>query len=325
MSSDYRKRAEALGLAGAPDVVQFRDAVQKIEALTAEKVRDTTSKFTVDKAVEYIELRVFPGERDVSDAHVQHLVDEINSGRFNWDVVIMARAELRGVTYKINGQHTAWARLAVPDEPSPVVREIVYRVDSDEQLKALYATFDRAKPRSDTHLTRLELLGTAAADGLAPRTVTRITPGFKLWKYPVREQYARVGPAEIAAVVNQQYAKLFNLVGKFYATFDKNGLAVMERSPVVAAMFETFDRFPSVAPAFWRDTIDGTNLVKSDARWHLRRYLETSTLGKFSNVPGVKIVNTEEMYLTCLAAWNRWRKNEEVKLLKPLDKRTRAV
>jgi hypothetical protein len=325
LSTEYRKKVESLGLHGAPDVVPFRDAVYKIDALDAEKVRDGAVVLTTAKAVEYIELRVFPGEREVSDTHVQTLVDEMNRGRFNWDVVILARAELRGVVYKINGQHTSWARLALPDEPSPSVREVVYRVGSDEQLKALYATFDRAKPRSDTHLTRLELLGTAATDGLSARTITKVTPGFKAWKYPNREDYRRVGPAEVAAIVNAQYPKLFNTVGKFFAGVDVAAAPLADRSPVLAALFETFDRFPSLAPEFWRDCLEGTNLVKTDARWHLRKYLEASSLSRKGSNTDKKIVTNEEMYLTCLAAWNRWRKNEEVRALKPLEKRSRAI
>lgn len=321
----YTGRVSRFGLRNAPAVEANRPMVHQLDPLVAEVIFDRRVPFTVERAAEYINLPVFPGERDVIDAHVQKLVDEMSRGRFNWKIVTIARCQLGATTFKINGQHTSWGRMALPSGDSPEVREVAYRVGSAEQLKALYATFDRAKPRTDAHLTRLELLGADAVDGLWAPTVGQLAAALRFWRFEKGEDYKRCGPAELAAIVNEQHASLFNLVGRFFQSLDVTSMPRVKRQPVMAAMLDGFHKVPTIAPAFWKDVAEATNLVKDDARWHLNHYLNNTAIQRSGANTVKKIVASEEMYRVCVAAWNRWRAGEKVALLKPTARRQKSL
>jgi len=319
-----RQDLESRGLKNVPQISAEGEFAIPLEELNARVVSDRSLLFTEDEAIKYIELPVFAGERDAGDSHVQYLYDEMLRKRFNWDAVTLARSDFGSDCYKINGQHTSWARLWLPrDYPSPRVRAVHYAVDSESQLKALYSSYDRAKTRSDLHLTRLELVGSDAVAGLNKNTVTRLPPGVRFWLFATRSQQKACGPAELAILITRDHAALFRLVGAFFETLDRPALELMCRQPVLAALFATFDRVPTVAPLFWQDVADGTNLVKSDARWHLRHYLTTTCLSRSAANGGKRGVDSEEMYRMCIAAWNKWRENATVQALRPSSKRVK--
>lgn len=322
---EFKDRAEELGLSNIPNVQIGRPVIVTVEEMAAEILNDRKVDFTVDRAVDYINLPVFPGERDVVDSHVQFLLDEIQRGRFNWNIVIIARCDLDGTTYKINGQHTSWARLGLPEKSDiPKVREIHYKVQSITALKALYSTFDRAKARTDPHLTRVELVGTAATDGLHYRTISRLAPAVRFWLYPARDEYRRIGPAELASLIANDYCVLFNTVGRYIQTLQgKTADARVLRMPVMAAMLDNFAKVPTVAPDFWTDVAYGTNLVKTDARWHLVDYLDKVAISSAGSEK--RSVSGDEVYRYCITAWNRWRKGEKVQTLRPTAKRVRSA
>jgi hypothetical protein len=324
--SQFNEVVAKYNLKDAPSIAANLDGEIPVDALGVTLVSDRLIDFTIPQAVRYIELPVYQGERGVDQRHAQSLVDEMARGRFNWTIIIVASCllETDGVTYKINGQHTAWARLDRPYEPSPKVREHQYKAPTVEALKALYGSFDRNKPRSDTHLTRIELVGEAAVKGLKAETITAVTRGLRFWLFE-GEAFKRVTPAVLAATITDRYANLFNTVGTFFQNIHGDKNPILKRQPVMAALCATFDKVPTVAPLFWRDVAEGTNLTKGDARWHLCQYLNKTALVASRRQQSAKVVDPEEMYCVCLSAWNRWRDNEQVQKLQAPTKRPRPA
>jgi hypothetical protein len=324
----FRARAREMGLKRPPSVTTDRVGIVALDELDIEKVSDRRVPFIEGRAIDYIELPIFPGEREVNESHVQFLYDQAKARRFNWDLVQIARADFEGKTYKINGQHCAWMRLAlgVLDE-EPHVREIHYRVSTLGQMKTLYGTFDRAKPRTDPHLVRVELVGTPAAEGLTARAVSRLAPAFRFWKYGDSEDARRCGAAELAAMILADHAQLFNTIGHFVYSIqgDKVAMNRIDRMGVLAAMVDNFARVPTIAPEFWVKVAEGTNLEKDDARFQLMRYLDSVAMQRSGANSTKRVVDPEEVYRVCISAWNRWRSGEKVNMLRPTAKRMKSA
>lgn len=150
--------AESLGLRNLDTVVpqittaMVEDAIA-VPKLAAEVISEKKVTLNRAKALEYIDLPVFPGERQVVEGHVQFLHDEMRKGTFNERLVILSTGLMSSVTYKVNGQHTCWAMLFMPPSYSLQVTEL-YRIcivawnrwRRGEQVQVLKPTKERLKP-----------------------------------------------------------------------------------------------------------------------------------------------------------------------------------
>lgn len=316
MSMKKPVTAEMLGLHNNPDskipqIVRGNLDVPKIPRLNVEVLSDKSVLLDLTKAGEYIDLPVFAGEREVSDHHVQFLYDEMRVGNFNPSLVIIATAVMQGVVYKINGQHTCWA-VAFMDSTekgySIQVRELRYRATSKEQLKKLYSTFDRIKPRSDKHLVRVHLAESTTVEGIWANRIGTLVSGMRTWLYTTYSDRNRITPEQLAADVEKRSA-LFSQVGLFTQPYH-SGNPTSGRNAVLAACFATFDKVPTKAAEFWQPVFDGLGLdSKSDPRWKLRELLLSVSLRK-AVTRATRVMDSEEITNCCLLAWNKWRKGE---------------
>lgn len=300
-----------------------------ISELQFRKLSDRRIPLGPKRAEEYIDLPIFEGEREVSENHVQTLCDAMREGVFLSDSVTMATATLNGKEYKINGQHTSWAVIYMQKiKPgfSLNVREIRYEVDSDEQLRLLYSSFDVNKPRSSGHLTQVNLAGTAELSGFSTNIKSRVISGFKFWKWGAmkgkRAASSRQTPAQIAAVIREGYLPLFATVCEQFA---KHGADYnLLRGPAVAAMFETIHKSKAKAIEFWDVVATGLGLEdKSDPRYVLREWLQRNSL-KDNRVRQKASATPETMYRCCIQAWNHWRAGNPVEHLKTTKERVSA-
>lgn len=287
--------------------------VPSMAKLKATVTSDKTVTLDHQKAIAYLDLPIFPGEREVADSSVQLLYDEMRKGTFNSLLVILSSAVLSGVRYKINGQHTCWAVLAMPPSFSLQVREIEYRTTNDEQLKLLYSTYDRLRARSDTHITKIFLAGTPLTEGLWMSEIPRLVSALGLWNLN-DNQRRRVSPEQMITAIQRDHSEVFRRV----ALYRQNNFQAppVKRQPVIAAMFATFEKLPTKAEEFWQPVLDGTHLSsKMDPRWQLRDLLNsTSIRGSQSTARAGRIMSAEDLYRTCLLAWNKWRKDEPVRV-----------
>lgn len=278
------------------------------------------------KAAAYIELPVFPGEREVSDPHVQHLYDEMTRGSFNPLLVILSSCEFQGVIYKINGQHTCWAKFYA-EGYEPKVREIKYKVQTAEQLRQLYATYDRGKARSDAHLTKIELSNNVQLHGVPDRVLGLISSAMRFWTFNETGDRSRSRPQDIAALIGDKHLNLCLAVGNFIAANvgNKPETSWIRRRCVVAAMMETFSKSVPKSLEFWQPVCDGIGLEsKTDPRWQLRSFLQSVVINSASR-RGTRSVSEEDIYNHCIPAYNKWRKGEEVRQLRPVEGRIKAI
>lgn len=318
--------AEDLHLVQNPD--QFIPQIQAggadgspLGTLKYDVLSDKTVTLDRHKASEYIDLPIFPGERNVVETHVQRLYDEMRRGMFNPLLVILSTAVLEGIKYKVNGQHTAWAVAYMPESFSMQVREIQYRVKSMEQLKLLYSTYDRLRPRSDAHATQVHLAGTDAAKDLWTSMLNKYCAAFRFWYVESEKQRSRLSPEQAAGIIQKDYHELFNQVGQFVQAFCPSDIA--RRMPVIAAMFPTFQAVPTKAAEFWKPVLDGLELTnKTDPRYQLREFLVKQ---HNRNQSGKRLYTAEDCFRIALLCWQKWRKGQTMQTApRPVGERPRV-
>lgn len=299
------------------------DAKGKLEY---EVLSDKQIVLNMERAAAYIELPIFRGEREVKESHVQRLYDEMAHGRFNPALVTMATAELHGTVYKLNGQHTAWAK-AYCEDYEPTVREIRFKVKDEEQLRQLYSTFDRHFGRTDAHITSIEMANDPVFKNYPVRVLTFVSRGLRFWLWPATNDRSRSRPQDLAQAMTVKYQHLCKTMCDFAHEHIENAKEArfVRRIAVCAAMLETFNKVPTIAPQFWIPVCTGLGLeAKTDPRHQLRVFLQTARLNTSSS-RGVRSVSDEELYNHCVPAFNKWRRGEPVTSLRPTRERIRAI
>lgn len=308
-------------------VFKVKPALDIAEALKCKVISDKTINFTKARAFSYLELETFEGERQVNERHVQFLYNNWVGGRFMWDHVIIAQARCDGKFYRINGQHTCWMRVNLPDDyfikkgEEPQVREVVYEVPDEENLRTLYSTFDQNKTRSAGHVFKALLVGTNHVADVWPSVIGVLGSGLKHWLYEPADQRL-LSANDMAEIVRDKHESLFRIVGLYFQSH-YNEWRASRRAAVIGAMFATFDASGGKAPEFWDPVITGLNLVdKSDPRYALRKWLETHYQGESGTH---EYASAEDTYRVCILAWNKWRTGQKaIATLRPTDKRVKA-
>lgn len=296
-------------------------------------ISDGEINLSLDRAYQFLELATFNGERPVSETHVQFLFDEWTAGRFMWHHILLASAELDGKIYRINGQHTCWMRVSIPKTFEPVkcvCRDMVYKVENEQQLRTLYSTFDRGKHRSVGHVSRVLLTDTEAARDLPSHVITKLVAGFKVFWTEDHNKLAEKGlnVNEIVGIISKNYSSLFNVVGHWFRShYDMGGLSGMwlRRAGVLGAMLATFQKSVEAASEFWGPCVEGVGLdTRDDPRFQLREFMMThSNNNTLSSTKTV--VSTEDTYRVCINAWNKWRRKEKSQFLRTTEKRFKPV
>lgn len=297
-------------------LIAVRPLLVNNSELQYEVIEDVKIKLTKKRAVEILELDTFKGERPVNEHHVQALYEAHRAGRFMWEHVLIGLCQLDGRLFRVNGQHTCWMRLNIDDE-NIIVRQITYRVTSEQALHDLYCTFDQGKSRSAGHISAI-LLSDIAGPTIWNSALNTLSGGLKFWVFSEDREKRRIRPQDMATLIGGKYRDLFLKVGEFVQSMWDTDKAC-RRISVVAAIFATFDSAPQKALDFWTPVFSGLNLEsKTDPRWQLRRYLSEHGHGS-----GAKsVVTQEDTFRVCVSAWNKWRTGEQVvQGLRPTEKR----
>ena len=260
---------------------------------------------TQDKSAEYIDLPIFQGEREISESHVQVLLDKMIAGTFNPQLVILASCSYNGQTYKINGQHTCWAKFFLP-QYTPEVEEQIYEADSMEQVKLLYNSFDSNKPRHESHRLKIFLSGEDSIEGISSHTLGHIASGIRIWHYYSKEENKRARAEHLSELIRSKYPTLVQTVGNYWQSLTQNQQTGLKRAPTMAAIIGTFQRDSGAAMIFWNAVATGAELKEGDPRLALRNYILTVTLHAGKN-NGKKAVDNDSLFWVCILAWNKWR------------------
>jgi hypothetical protein len=284
--------------------------------LKGRKTVEMSTDFAENFLEQYIE---FAGERPFYESHVVYLARHMEARTFNWDLVALITCLWEGREYRMNGRHTAWARMEanLPKGTRTPVQWLRYEAKTEQDMRQLFATIDRGKGRNPGNVVVSYLAGRDEFPGYSKSLLKSMAEGLALWKW--EESHIRqlhTGDERSYLLLTDHHKTALN-VGQFVRESDPKDFKHLKRMPVLAAMFATFDKAPAVARGFWATVRDGTGITdKGDSRHALRNYLmQTALAAKEHSSVDVRVVRQEEMYRACLMAWNAHRANKHLKTI----------
>lgn len=286
-----------------------------------ELLSDRKQQFTHKRAEEILSTEEFMADRPLRENHVARLIDAMKRETFHpeWVQLITCECEeLGNKTFRMNGQHTSWARLHMPANYPCQVRVMHYRAKTASDMRRLYASIDRNAPRTKENVINSYLGGTNEY-GHYKKDVRRVlSTGIVKWLWPSSQESKKYDGDDIAYLLMTEYFNLAQKVGMFLNHQSYRDQRHLFRSGVVAAMFATFSKAPQIAEQFWSSVAEGTGIEnKEDPRLKLRNELMqvSTTINTLNSAK--KRVSAEYMYRACIHAWNTFRRGDRLKRIRP--------
>jgi hypothetical protein len=262
-------------------------------------------------------------DRNLSEGHVIHLAREMLAGNFRWEQVNLCLAELDGRKIRMNGQHTAWARLYADEQGLPPktrcpVQLMHYECKTEADARRLYASLDRGRARGGATVVNSHLLGTEEYADVPPYVLKLLAAGLGVWLWEQGHVRGLHGGDDRAYLLLKEHHDVARHVADFIKDSKAKEFFHLKRAPVIGAMMATFQKNMKDSMIFWGDVKDGLGLSnKEDPRYILRNWLLRATLSKGSRTSTEAIiVGQEQMYRTCLMYWNAHRKGKVIKALR---------
>src|SRR5436190_8943088 len=109
-----------------------------------------TVELTQEFANSFLETAEFTGDRPLRTSHVMFLCRQMEAAAFRWEQVNLMTCMWQGREYRMNGQHTCWARVyaELPKGARTPVAVLKYAAEAEQDMRQLYATIDRGAPRN---------------------------------------------------------------------------------------------------------------------------------------------------------------------------------
>lgn len=289
--------------------------------------RNSTVKLNHKRAYRILDLDEFVGDRNLKNSHVNRLVTAMKRGTFRPEFVTLITCSLNGTTYRMNGQHTAWACLEMPQDWSCEVGLIEYEAKDEHDVRTLYSSIDRGSPRTKRNVINSYLAGSTEFEGIKKRTLAHLPTGFSLWFWKSDCERNKHDGDDVAFLLRTEQLSLARKVGVFLDMQLPSEQGHVFRGPVVGAMFATFERAPQIALKFWTPVSEGTGITKkSDPRLKLRTLLmQASVDSSGGGNPDIKNVSQELMYRMCITAWNAFREHRTLKIIRAIERGSRPV
>jgi hypothetical protein len=281
---------------------------------------------TRERAAEHLKLKRFIAERTIKTPHVAYLQRCLIRGTFRPEQVLLARAYCQEdkQTYRINGQHTCLAIWNLPDHATNcTVRLFTYTCKTLDDIRALYGSFDRAFARSQETVVSSIFLGKDGYEKYSRKYLSLIISGFSMWKWESSQERNKYDVDSRCHMLDTEYGSLAHRILDFYCEYDGIRSQHIRRAPVVAAMFETFQKSQAAAKSFWEAVTTGVGFENNnDPRLVLRSFLDRTAVSA-KPTGNKKVIGQEGMYRACIAAWNKLRAGEELSCLQPNQVRRR--
>lgn len=287
-------------------------------------------ELTKEYATEILELADFPGERPLRQRHVDRMLDAMRRGTFRWEWVSLITCRCKesvgdkpaGTLFRMNGQHTCWARIDLDSRARAPVKMLRYTAQTEQDVRQLYASIDRGAARTKAHVIGSYLIDTDEFTGIKKKTLSVVAAGMARWLWESKDQRMRYDGDDIAFLMLTEHLVVCQTVCKFMNILRENDHRHLFRAPVAAAMLAMFSKVPTKAAEFWQTVADGTGFERQDdARLRLRNYLMTTgvDVGRGSKMDHT--VDQETMYRACLTCWNAWRKDRTLRVIRNANER----
>lgn len=266
-------------------------------------------KLTPAKAEEFLRMNTFPGQRALSDKHVNFLVKKMEDGRFRTAEVCIA-SNGKNIDYLMNGQHTCHGVIRYGKTVDCVLER--YHCETFEDFGVLYNQFEG---KGRTQAQSVKAMGYVLGLEWPMKIQQLVVSAGIIIKGPAFEfksdrdervrllhEYRAFGDWLCGIIADPAVMKL------------RVSTKHVQRAPVVAAMLLTFNKNKHDATMFWEKVATGEELVRLDPEYRLREFLQTSIMTMRSGT--YRIASKHEMIYKSIRCWNAFRKGETIRNLK---------
>lgn len=279
-------------------------------------------------AKKFKEMTPCPRERDFKDRRVQQLRNAVQEGTFRTCEWASAYCEETKEEYRVNGQHTSHLFFELNGELPDGQRIIVTRFSCEtlEDVARLYSTFDsKISARSSHDINRAYSSAHPELAVLPSRTISLAVTGmsFNLWE----SSYGSHPADERAELMLKHADFVIWMHGVFIGGDEMKDSRLLQRGPVVAAMFRSFLKAQAASTEFWSLVRDGSGPKRKSPDRKIRDYLLNININFAGGARSVgrKRSSLREVFIKCVHAWNAWRRNEDTDLKYYPNARTPAA
>lgn len=277
-----------------------------------------TEELDHDLATQILEMIEFSPDRPLDNNHVLKLLTAMKRDTFLPEQVQIIVCTCAGKQYRMNGQHTCWARLEMDAKYRCPIQLLRYSAKTENDMRRLYASIDRHKGRTTGNVVCSYLFETPEWKGYSKKTLTKLAEALSFWLWDTDHQRSLHDGDERAYLLMTDHYALGQKVAKFVEESRGVNASHVRRRPTVAAMLATFQKDYKQAVDFWTAVRDGTGFGnKHDPKLVLRNALTQCSINIGRGATDdKKSVSSEEIYRWCIYAWNAHRRGDVVKQLK---------
>ena len=274
-------------------------------------------------------------DRSLKDDTVVEYIAKMLDGRFIPQKVILDVVDFNGAIFRLNGQHVIDSVIQLHEvnpefakKYSPLISVDHWRVDSEADLRLLYSQIDGGKARNRSDKLNALLFDGDPFRGFTKSQIKHLSEGLHAVLYGCGLSKKHSIEQLSYEMQNGWYAECIETGNYLKGCHGDGGKAFMHRSPVIAAMLQTFRVSKTDSLTFWDGVKTGADLAQFDPRLQLRNILMQYAInaggkgGRSHTSTGKLTTSGEEMYRWSIAAWNSWRKGvlfqrKNVKLDRP--------
>ncbi len=290
----------------------------------AEKPRTVLATKTLAK--EFAEMTPAPGDRPQKNWRSSELKAIIDSGEFrtaNWASCLCKQD---GKLYRVNGKHTSLIFDGMngkfPDEQYVEVER--YEADTLEDVAALYGTFDsRLSMRTSGDVTHAYAATCEELAGIPLPILNTCASGIGYAQYEEQVK-AQTNAMDRAAELIRQ-AAFAQWYWSIVSGVDQKASQHLRRSPVVAAMFRTWNKNKGASTEFWTLVRDATGAKPSCPDRVLNEFLKLNSLAGGDSRTSTRSIPRREMFVKCIHGYNAWKRGQPTNLKYQANAKTPAV
>jgi hypothetical protein len=271
------------------------------------KVRQVTHAL----ANKFRDMEPAPGDRPLRDNRVEALKKAVIGKQFRTCEWASAYCKATKKVYRVNGKHTSTLMSELNGETKSLsVIEEHYHCDTLDDVAALYATFDtRNSARSTGDINAIFAGACPELADVDKVTINSCVSGMATAIWGDTTSKWNITPETRAGLLAPN-ASFVLWINEMCHGVRGQERSIIRRSPVIAAIFQTYQKDKKAAAEFWLLVRDGSGDKHTSPDRKLNKFLLTSRLGLINrkNSPTHNTVGYREMRVKCLHAWNAWRR-----------------
>lgn len=262
----------------------------------------------------FYDMRGWDGDRDLKPHIVSHIANEVDHKRFRVAAFASVLCKEDGLEYRVNGKHTSHVLSQMngtfPEDLDAFVER--FEADTRQDVPPIYATYDNPlNNRSTIDICQ----GFAAANQellSVPRRILGVCSAgmsFAIWG---DDLYAHKREERAKLLLD---APEFVLFAREILKGARKNIQHVNRSPVAAAMFLTWQKSRKAAGEFWELVRDGSGPDHTSGDRKLFKHLLATAVGRGRGKDKTKQQEDHRaMFVRCIHGWNAWRKGETTAL-----------